>query len=123
VLLIDGIEPIAVKDCTRVSRELSVWLDEQDFIPDAYTLEVSSVGADSVLKNPLQFFKHVGREIKVETSEGEKVQGVLTRIESETLFLSVKNKEKGKKREVLECIIPIDKVLSITVILSFKENK
>ena len=121
--MIDGIEPIAVKDCTRVSRELSVWLDEQDFIPDAYTLEVSSVGADSVLKNPLQFFKHVGREIKVETSEGEKVQGILTRIDSETLFLSVKNKEKGKKREVLECIIPIDKVLSITVILSFKENK
>jgi ribosome maturation factor RimP len=123
VLLIDGIEPISVKDCTRISRELSVWLDEQDFISDAYTLEVSSVGADSVLKNPLQFFKHLGREVKLETSQGETLQGLLSKIDSENLILQIPKKEKGKKKEIIETLIPLDKVISITVVISFKENK
>lgn len=123
ILLIDGIEPISVKDCTRVSREISVWLDEQDFLPDAYTLEVSSVGADSVLKNPLQFYKHIGREIKLETSEGETLQGILSKIESDILTLNIKIKEKVKKGNVLVKEIPLTQIISLEVVLSFKESK
>ena len=120
--MIDGLNPIAVKDCTRVTREISEWLDEQDFLPEAYTLEVSSVGADAVLKNPIQFYKHVGREIKVQVEGGESFQGILAKIESEALILQITKKEKGKKKEVLDTEIPLDKVLSIEVVISFKEK-
>ena len=35
---------IDVNDCARVSRYLSKWLDKEDFIKEAYTLEVCSKG-------------------------------------------------------------------------------
>jgi len=122
VLLIDGLRPILVKDCSLISRSISLWLDEQDFIKDAYTLEVSSVGADAVLKNPFQFFKHIGREVKLDLKNGDKNQGVLKAIEAEELLLEIQKKEKGKKKEVLEEKIPLSEIDSMTVVLSFKEK-
>ena len=41
---------ITVDDCELVSRALSDLLDEHDFIPDAYILEVSSPGLGRQLK-------------------------------------------------------------------------
>ncbi len=122
VLLIDGLEPILVKDCTKVSRSISPWLDEQDFIKEAYTLEVSSVGADAVLKNPLQFGKHIDREILIVLKNGESLQGILKKVSQENLTLLISKKEKGKKIEVFEHYIPSQNIESIQVIISFKEK-
>ena len=41
---------ININDCELVSRRLSDLLDEKDFIPDAYILEVSSPGLGRTLK-------------------------------------------------------------------------
>lgn len=35
---------ISINDCAQVSRRLSKWLDKEDFIKEAYTLEVCSRG-------------------------------------------------------------------------------
>ncbi len=35
---------VTIDDCVTVSRALSDLLDREDFIPDAYTLEVQSLG-------------------------------------------------------------------------------
>ena len=35
---------IGINDCAMVSRRLSKWLDKEDFIAEAYTLEVCSRG-------------------------------------------------------------------------------
>ncbi len=35
---------IGINDCVKVSRRLSKWLDKEDFIKEAYTLEVCSKG-------------------------------------------------------------------------------
>lgn len=35
---------ISINDCVKVSRKLSKWLDKEDFIKEAYTLEVCSRG-------------------------------------------------------------------------------
>ena len=35
---------IGINDCVKVSRKLSAWLDKEDFIKEAYTLEVCSKG-------------------------------------------------------------------------------
>ena len=35
---------IGINDCVKVSRRLSKWLDQEDFIKEAYTLEVCSRG-------------------------------------------------------------------------------
>ena len=44
-VLEDGVGAgIGIDDCVKVSRKLSKWLDKEDFIKEAYTLEVCSRG-------------------------------------------------------------------------------
>lgn len=47
---IDKPDGVNIQDCETVSRALSDALDAEDFIPDAYILEVSSPGLGRVLK-------------------------------------------------------------------------
>lgn len=56
---------VAIDDCEAVSRALSDRLDEQDFIEDAYTLEVSSPGLERHLKRDWHFEEAVGETVDV----------------------------------------------------------
>lgn len=56
---------ITVDDCELVSRELSDLLDQEDFIPDAYILEVSSPGLGRQLKKDKDFARSLGKEVEV----------------------------------------------------------
>jgi len=42
---------ITINDCEAVAREMNDLLDQEDFIPDSYTFEVSSPGLGRPLKN------------------------------------------------------------------------
>jgi ribosome maturation factor RimP len=57
---------IGVEDCERVSRELSALLDVEDPIAVPYTLEVSSPGADRILRTTAHYKRHVGQRVHVE---------------------------------------------------------
>ena len=56
---------ININDCELVSRRLSDLLDEKDFIPDAYILEVSSPGLGRALKKDKHFEKSIGEEVEI----------------------------------------------------------
>ena len=56
---------ININDCELVSRRLSDLLDENDFIPDAYILEVSSPGLGRALKKDKHFEKSIGDEVEI----------------------------------------------------------
>jgi ribosome maturation factor RimP len=56
---------ITVDDCELVSRRLSDLLDQNDFIPDAYILEVSSPGLGRQLKKEKHFEKSIGEEVEI----------------------------------------------------------
>ncbi len=56
---------ISIDDCEAVSRPLSDALDEADPIEGSYTFEVSSAGADRVLKKPEHFAQFQGQEVEV----------------------------------------------------------
>ena len=56
---------VAIDDCEAVSRPLSDALDEADPIEGSYVLEVSSAGADRVLKTAEQFAQFIGAEVEV----------------------------------------------------------
>ena len=62
---IDKPEGVSINDCEAVSRPLSDKLDEVDPIEGSYTLEVSSAGANRVLKKPEHFAAFVGSEVEV----------------------------------------------------------
>lgn len=58
-IFIDKEEGISIDDCEAVSRALSDALDEADPIQDPYTFEVSSAGADRILKTETHFMKYI----------------------------------------------------------------
>lgn len=62
---IDKPEGVNISDCETVSRALSDKLDEEDFIPDAYILEVSSPGLGRTLKKDKHLQKSLGQEVEI----------------------------------------------------------
>jgi ribosome maturation factor RimP len=84
---------IGIDDCERVSREVSALLDVDDPIPTAYTLEVSSPGADRVLRTRAHFDRFAGSRVFVELKvprEGRKrYTGTLVSVNDAAVVLEV----------------------------------
>jgi ribosome maturation factor RimP len=84
---------IGVEDCERVSRELSALLDVEDPIAVPYQLEVSSPGADRILRTPRHYARHVGQRAHVELSAPRagrrRYTGELVRADDEGFELNV----------------------------------
>ena len=64
-LYIDKEEGVSIEDCEAVSRPMSDLLDEADPIEGSYVFEVSSAGADRVLKAPEHFEQFMDAEVEV----------------------------------------------------------
>ena len=96
-LIIDKQDGVTLNDCTVVSREISQLLDIEDFIDQAYNLEVSSPGLDRPLKSMTDFQRFIGRKAKIKTIEpiaGQHVFiGKIHQTEGETIILEVGRKE------------------------------
>jgi ribosome maturation factor RimP len=92
---------ISLNDCERFSRQLSVLLDVEDWIPFSYTLEVSSPGLDRPLVKEADFRRFAGKKAKVRTRtpiEGENVfRGVILDAAEGRLDLEV---EPGRRIEI-----------------------
>ncbi|MCR5590092.1 MAG: ribosome maturation factor RimP [Lachnospiraceae bacterium] len=56
---------ITIDDCVDVSRKLSDGLDADDFIEEAYTLEVSSPGLGRKLVKDREFEMSIGRDVDI----------------------------------------------------------
>ena len=56
---------VTINDCENVSRALSDALDREDFIPDAYILEVSSPGLGRTLKKDKHLQLALGQEVEI----------------------------------------------------------
>jgi ribosome maturation factor RimP len=96
-LIIDKPDGVNLDDCAVASRELSQLLDIEDFIDQAYNLEVSSPGLDRPLKSLTDFQRFIGRKAKIKTIEpiaGEHVFiGNIQQTEGESIVLEVGRKE------------------------------
>ena len=79
---------IAVDDCELVSRALSDLLDKEDFIEEAYILEVSSPGLLRPIKKDKDFERNMNQEIEVHLfkmiDKKKELIGVLTAYDADT---------------------------------------
>lgn len=66
-LLIDKPGGVSIDDCEAVSRGMDPILDKEDPVPGAYIFEVSSAGAERVLKRPAHFEQCLGMRAAVRT--------------------------------------------------------
>lgn len=94
-------ESVSVADCSHVSRDLSALLDVEDFIPGAYTLEVSSPGLDRPLRSRADYERFAGRYAKLvlrEAVDGQTFfRGRLAGVDADATLL---DGEGGKRHRV-----------------------
>lgn len=95
---IDKAEGVNIQDCENVSRALSDALDKDDFIEDAYILEVSSPGLGRTLKKDKHFEKSLGCEVELKTykpiEKCKEFSGVLKAYDETTLTIETDGEEK-----------------------------
>jgi len=84
---------IEVDDCAEISNAVSVALDVEAPIVEAYTLEVSSPGIDRPLTRLKDFEEFEGYEAKIETSEmidgRKRFKGTLAGVEGDEVLINI----------------------------------
>ena len=95
---IDKPDGVNVQDCENVSRALSDELDREDFISDAYILEVSSPGLGRTLKKDKHLMSSIGEEVEIKLYKPidncKEFSGVLENFDADTVVI----REDGQPR-------------------------
>ncbi|PWK69992.1 ribosome maturation factor RimP [Mucilaginibacter oryzae] len=120
IILLDGDHGIGIDDCVKVSRHVGFHLEEENVIETAYNLEVSSPGIDYPLSSPRQYAKNVGRKLGIKMKDGAKREGILNSLTEDAITIEETVKEKGKKAQVMESVIPFEQITETKVLISFK---
>ena len=93
---------VNIQDCENVSRALSDLLDREDFIPDAYILEVSSPGLGRALKKDRHLQASLGEEVEIKLfkpiEKCKEFSGVLESFDGETLTVREGDTSRTFKR-------------------------
>lgn len=105
---IDKPEGVNINDCENVSRALSDELDKEDFIEDAYILEVSSPGLGRTLKKDKHLDKSLGEEVEIKTykpiDKQKEFSGILKSYDADTITVTIENEEKTFARKEIALI-------------------
>lgn len=84
---------ITIDDCVFISRALEQKLDEEDFISDAYILEVSSPGLGRQLKKDKDFKRSLGEKVECKLFKAiekqKEFEGILKDFTEDTITLEV----------------------------------
>jgi ribosome maturation factor RimP len=120
VILVDGDKGIGIGECAQISRHVGFHLEEENVLDTAYNLEVSSPGIDSPLTLPRQYVKNVERQLAIKMADGSKREGKLNGLTEDAILLEEIIKEKGKKAETIESVIPLNQITETKVLISFK---
>ncbi|WP_343209003.1 ribosome maturation factor RimP [Anaerolentibacter hominis] len=101
---------ITIDDCECISRALSDKLDENDFIPDAYILEVSSPGLGRQLKKEKDYARSIGEEVEIRLyrplEKKKEFTGVFTSYDKEKFVIE----EDGRLIEIPRADVAIIKL-------------
>ena len=117
-IALDGDEGVTIEDCAHLSRELSDELEKINLIDEAYNLEVGTPGVEQPLKLKRQYFKNIGREVKVYLTDKSIVRGKLVAASEERI--EVLESGEGKKKIVDSSQIPFSEIEKTIVTVSFK---
>lgn len=97
---LDKPDGVNIVDCENVSRTLSEKLDEEDFIPDAYILEVSSPGLGRALKKDRHLERSLGDEVEVKTykpiDRQKEFVGILKAYDKDTVTIEMQDAQGAK---------------------------
>ncbi len=96
-LFIDREGGVTVDNCVALSRQVSAYLEVEDLIHHAYSLEVSSPGAERPLKRKADFVRFAGRKARIKLKDPVDGQyvilGLLGALKGNKLLLDVDGRQ------------------------------
>lgn len=105
---IDKPEGVNITDCENVSRALSDALDREDFIPDAYILEVSSPGLGRTLKKDKHLQASIGEKVEIKlfkpVDKCKEFSGILEGFDTESITVAEGETTRTFKRSEIALI-------------------
>ena len=104
---------ISIDDCVEISRNISAWLDKEDFIPEEYILEVSSPGLGRTLKKDKDFKRELGKEVELKTfkaiNKQKEFSGILENFDADTLTIKIAGEDvKFSRNEIANVRLALD---------------
>ena len=103
---LDKQDGVNIQDCENVSRALSEALDREDFIPDAYILEVSSPGLGRTLKKDKHLAKSIGEEVEIKLfkpiDKCKEFAGILKAFDENAVVFSIGTQVTGDRAALCE---------------------
>ncbi|MDE7366190.1 MAG: ribosome maturation factor RimP [Lachnospiraceae bacterium] len=99
---------ITIDDCVTISRALEGKLDEEDFISEAYILEVSSPGLGRPLKRERDFARSIGAAVDVKlyqaVNQQKEYTGILKAYDEKKVILELEETEMEIQRNEIALI-------------------
>jgi len=126
VVFVDSDTGIKFSECQKISRYLESFIDEEGWLGEKYTLDVSSPGIMNPLLLKRQYPKNIGRRMDIVNAEGVKMEGELVEVLDEMIIIEDIVKEKVGKKNVKKLVrteISFDQINKATVQISFKKPK
>ena len=121
-IFLDCDTSLTFRKCQRLSRYLEGFIDEEGWLGEKYTLEVSSPGITKPLKLNRQYIKNIGRAVKVSFKGHGSKEGILKAVDEEKITLEeeiiVKDKKK-KRKELVNVEIPFEDISKTVVQIVF----
>lgn len=104
---------IGIDDCVTISRSLEEKLDAEDFIEDAYILEVSSPGLGRPLKKEKDYLRSIGKSIDVKLYQAVEKQkeftGILKEYEQDHIVITVEEEDiTFEKKSIASARLSLD---------------
>lgn len=103
-VFLDSDTAVLFEHCVLLSRFLETHIEENKWMPEKYTIDVSSAGVGTPLKLVRQYKKNIGRTINVKVKDDHKhVEGELTKVSDESITVTYQEKVKieGRKKKEL----------------------
>ena len=119
-VILDGPEGLGINECAKISRRLAHRIDEHYGEEAAYSLEVTSPGADQPLSDSRQYARHIGRTLALKLSDGTEKSGTLLSSSSEGIEVEEVIKVKTKKTTLPPVFFPFADIQQAKVVISFK---
>ncbi len=122
-IFLDSDESVTFEKCRKISRKIEAVLDEEQWLGEKYTLNVSSAGVGKPLKFTRQYIKNIGRTIKIKKRDGEKLEGELIHADDEKVKITFEEIIKeGKKKKKVQTVVEVqqDDIKESKIKVSFK---
>lgn len=121
LVLVDSDTGLTIHDCARISRKLSIELENRDYFDSNYLLEVSSPGIDQPLQLIRQYLKNIGKKLRIHMLDGQEIEGKLTDVQKDFIRIE-KGTLSGKQKINKETLtVSFENIRLAKVLVSFNK--